>query len=369
MFDFKPAFYKRSELLDVIRAIAVILVLVFHVTTVHDLPRSPMVQWFAQYGFLGVDIFFPLSGFLITTFLLKYSGRAAIGSFFLRRTFRILPLYALALLMFVAAALVTGVDAHLIDRIWINAAFLTGWFIFYEGRETVAYTITWSLSVEEFAYITLGLLAWLARRYFVVLLWIITGSAIALRFWLYAQGAEDIYYFPPARLDSIALGALLAVAHQRGLRHTPAAFALAFLVALALSQLGTEWRQTLLFVKLTLITCVVIGIVHTYLPRFRSIFTFPLAIIGFYSYFIYLFHFFVIYALELVLDRAGYVMDFWLFTLVVLGLTTAAGYLSYAVFEGPLMKLGRKLEPKARDGGHRIGQTMTPDGQSPSPKS
>lgn len=352
LFDFKPAFHKRSELLDVIRAIAVILVLVFHVTTVIDPAGDPVAGWFEVYGFLGVDIFFPLSGFLITTFLLKYSGRAAIGTFFLRRFFRIVPLYMLAIGVFVLGAVVTGVDRDLVGQVWINALFLTGWYIFYEGRETVPYTITWSLSVEEFAYIVLGMSAWIARNYFIPFLWGITAFSIIVRFVLTAQGAESIYFFPPARLDSITIGALLAVWHFKGWGgRIPLILGAALIAVFVLGQMGETLRGTVLFIKLTLITCLVISVIHSYFSSFRSWMTFPFAVIGFYSYFIYLFHYFVIFGLERVL---GSDMNFWVFSALTLGITTFAGYLSYALYEGPMMALGKRLEPQKSVVGHTI---------------
>lgn len=360
MFDFKPKISSRSALLDCIRALAVIMVVIFHVT-VTDLGGVVLGPdgldaagaWFQRYGFLGVDIFFPLSGFLITSFLLKFSGNQAIGTFFLRRFFRIVPLYMLALVVFAAGAIVTGVEADLLDRMWINATFLTGWYVFFEGRSTVPYTITWSLSVEEFAYILFGLAAWMLRKNFVALLWGLTAFSIILRLYLNVQDAVDIYYFPPARLDSIAIGGLVAAAHyynKRPLLWLTGGLALAF----AIGFLDGPFRPTMLFLKLTLGTCIVISLIQSYALKFRSPLTFPFAVIGFYSYFIYLFHYFVIFGLDMVLGVVGLQIGVWPFSLAVIALTTGAGYLSYALFEGPLMTLGRRLEPRAAAGMHPV---------------
>ncbi|MEX0351337.1 MAG: acyltransferase family protein [Paracoccaceae bacterium] len=355
MFKFTQKMSQRSELLDCIRAVAVTMVVIFHVVAAgfYDTSADTVAGLFQRYGFLGVDIFFPLSGFLITSFLLKYSDNQAIKTFFLRRFFRIVPLYALALIVFIVAALVTGIDANLLDRTWINATFLTGWYIFLEGRETVPYTITWSLSVEEFAYILFGIAAWLIRRNFVALLWAITLLSIGLRFWLNLQDAVDVYYFPPARLDSIAIGGLLAAALHYGKRPLPW-LAGGLVLAILLSQFGDELRQTMLFLKLTLATCMVILAIQTWAPEFRSRPTFPFAVIGFYSYFIYLFHYFFIYALEIGLSVTGIEMGFWVFCLVVVAATTFAGHVSYVLFEGPLMKFGRGLEPERSNKMHTV---------------
>lgn len=342
-----PAMQHRSELLDCVRAVAVILVLVFHVATRFIFEGlDPVAQWFARYGFLGVDIFFPLSGFLITGFLLRHSSNQAIGAFFLRRFFRIVPLYFLALLVFVVGVLITGEERHLLDRVWINGAFLTGWYIFWEGKETVPYTITWSLSVEEFAYILFGLVAWVMRKQFVTVLVLFTVFPLALRFYLASQGAEDIYYFPPARLDSIAVGGLVAVAHYHGRTALlPLLGALAASLVLPMI-FGEVVFKTLFYLQVTLATCVVITACQTYASEFRSVITRPFAVIGFYSYFIYLFHFFIIYGLQLMEELTGQFLQFWAFCALAMGLTLIAAIASYALFEGPLMRYGRSLEAK-----------------------
>ena len=102
----KPAlFANRSNLLDTIRAIAVTMVVLFHVATRYPMESLDIVaRQFLRYGFLGVDIFYPLSGFLITRFLLGHAERGSIKAFFLRRVFRIVPLYLVAVTIFFIAA-------------------------------------------------------------------------------------------------------------------------------------------------------------------------------------------------------------------------------------------------------------------------
>ena len=336
---------RRSQPLDAIRALAVLAVMTFHAAAVYDFAQLDAAgRWVLRYGFLGVDVFFPLSGYLITSYLVREPRPGHTRVFFLRRFFRIVPLYMAALAVFAVASLVTGVEAHLLDRMWIPATFLTGWLVFTDGRDTIPYLITWSVSVEEFAYILFGLLALALRRNFA---WVLAAFALAatgLRLWLYAEGfGKGIYYFPPARLDSIALGGLVAIARLRGRAALPWLL-LGLALCFPLSAMSEPARQTLLFTKIALGTCVAIAAAERWVGLRRSRLLEPLAAIGFYSYFLYLFHFFVIYALGYAFAAAGIAAGFWTMSALTLVLTTAAAAASYTVFEGPLMRLGRGLE-------------------------
>src|SRR6266404_4822708 len=90
---------RHAPVLDGVRGIAILLVMVFHyVTGEHHLPVLKQAFLAARSGWLGVDLFFVLSGFLITGILLKTKGRPRYyRNFYIRRTLRIFPLYYAAL--------------------------------------------------------------------------------------------------------------------------------------------------------------------------------------------------------------------------------------------------------------------------------
>ena len=334
----------RSALLDCIRALAIILVVFFHVASRYD-PASldAAARFFLRFGSKGVDIFFPLSGFLITRFLLSEHGTTAIRTFFLRRLFRIVPLYFSAVTLFVAAVLVTGEEIHLIDRVWINYTFLTGWYVAVWGDDAVPYTITWSLSVEEFAYVAFGLLAWLSRRQFPFLLVAFCILPVLLRLYLLTETQIGIYFFPLARLDSIAIGGVAAWLLGRGaplLAIIPPVFAVTLYLAL-LDQL--LW-QALVYTLISLATSFCIVMVQTRLKGVTGPVISVFANIGFCSYFTYLFHLFFIEAVIVAMSALGGMPPFWPAALLSLGLTHGAAMLSYRYFEGPLIRYGRSLE-------------------------
>ncbi len=335
----------RSPLLDCIRALAIILVLVYHVAT--RFPKEQLDElgrFVGHYGLLGVDIFFPLSGFLITGFLLSRAGGSFVKVFFLRRLFRIVPIYLVAVTAYLAAALATGFDGAIIDRIWINYTFLTGWFIFFDGVDTVPYTITWSLSVEEFAYIVFGLSAWFSRARFPLVIAFLVIAPVFLRYHLFAELYANIYFFPLARIDSIALGAVTAwLIHRR-------APAIVILVALwgvvqAIRSTDTLLATTLFSSAFSLYTCIAIAVIHRYMLAYRNLVIDFFASVGFHSYFMYLFHFFFIHAVLMAPPLfTDLVAQFWYVCAASFILTYAAGVVSMRLFEGPIMRYGRRLE-------------------------
>lgn len=362
----------RSPLLDCVRAVAILSVFAFHVATRYtpDI-LDPLAGALLKVGFLGVDIFFPLSGFLITRFLLTSTRSDFVKVFFLRRVFRIVPLYLLALLAYLLASQMFGVAADVIHRLWINALFLTGWFIFIDGKDTVPFLITWSLSVEEFGYILLGLTALIWRRGLVAFLVLACLAALALRYQILISDTrfetfQALYYLPPARLDSIALGGLTAWAMGRGKTGWLLAALLAGgAVMLMLARADILHFRALLFLLVAVGTCLFIIAAETGLRNLRGPVIQIFASIGFYSYFNYLFQFFVIDLYLMVMRKAGQVEpEFWVTFAITLAITHGLAVLSYRIFEGPIMAWGRRLEQSSGDKATRQGAELTEKHQS-----
>ncbi len=150
----------RERHLDVLRGIAILLVIGRH------LPMAPpaglvgfVARLWQNIGWMGVDLFFVLSGFLISGVLLKdyqRSGSIAAGRFLLRRAFKIYPLY----LLFVGFILVRSGVSELLPQLWPNLLFLQN----YVGTNPLRHT--WTLAVEEHFYVILPivLLGLAARR-------------------------------------------------------------------------------------------------------------------------------------------------------------------------------------------------------------
>jgi peptidoglycan/LPS O-acetylase OafA/YrhL len=199
----------RWPALDGLRAVAVLLVMAGHYG--HVVPMSS----------LGVEIFYVLSGFLITSLLLdehEITGAISIPAFYLRRSFRIFPAFYVSLA--VTAFTLAGTAAMPGRDLWIAAGVYTAdYAIALHPVPGSALTHTWSLAVEEQFYLiwplALGLLLrGGARRTRLALVGVIAAVTV-WRAWLEgaARVAPNYLFFAfDTRADFLAAGALLAVA-------------------------------------------------------------------------------------------------------------------------------------------------------------
>ncbi|WP_052201083.1 acyltransferase [Terriglobus sp. TAA 43] len=206
----------RLHGLDTLRAFAVLVVVLYHLTIFGELPQALLPVTY--YGFMGVDLFFVLSGFLIGRQLLKpypRGKRPSIREFYLRRAYRILPAY------FVVVALYFLVpawrDYPQLPSLW---KFLTFTMNFGFTFSTRAFSHAWSLCVEEHFYLVLPWLVLLMMRKpsvskTISLIAFVVAGGIALRWWLVHQYPDAVYervYYPTyTRLDGLVVGVCLAL--------------------------------------------------------------------------------------------------------------------------------------------------------------
>lgn len=214
----------RPEL-DGLRALAVLAVVLYHA-------RLPALQG----GFLGVDIFFVLSGYLIVGLLLREhvsTGRVHWAAFYARRFRRLLPVFGVVLV----ATLLGSAWAHFPfgDQQWVGRAGVFATFsvsnlmlwssksaYFDAATEQLPLLHTWSLSVEEQFYLLVpGLFwatTWVSRRWawpwrdaFARLAWGLTCLSLGIAVWQADTSPLAAYYLPPARIFEFLLGGLVAL--------------------------------------------------------------------------------------------------------------------------------------------------------------
>jgi len=197
--------------LDGLRALSISLVIFYHISSLPHLRYYPWLERLASRGNFGVEVFFVISGFLITWLLLKEeakNGRISLRQFYLRRAFRILP-PAFAYLLFVAVLAVLGISEARWKDILAAAFFVRN--VVGGATDTVHY---WSLSIEEQFYLLWPfLLVMLPRRYRVST---VVGLLLVAPVWhqinirLYAAAALNTWR-ADFRYSGLMMGCLLAL--------------------------------------------------------------------------------------------------------------------------------------------------------------
>jgi peptidoglycan/LPS O-acetylase OafA/YrhL len=344
---------------DGLRALAVTAVVVYH-----------MGAGWLPGGFLGVDVFLVISGYLITSLLLaefRKAERLDLKRFWMRRARRLLP----ALLVMIAVVLVamlilhTGEVARLRGAVLASLGYVTNWyFVFVHqpyfaqfGRPSV-FEHLWSLAVEEQFYLiwppllALGLLFWRRRGFVLALAAGIIGSTV-LAWVLFTPDTDPsrIYYGTDTRAVGLLVGVLLAFLWPAGrLRPVKAVRAKVVLdvvglaglalLLVAMAKLGEVDRQLYQggFLVVALATALVIAATAHPSSHLGKVFGLPLLVwIGLRSYGIYLWHWPI---LMLTRARTDIPLDGWRLNLLQIALTVGIAALSYKFIETPIRRRG-----------------------------
>ena len=313
-------------------------------------------------GFVGVDVFFVVSGFLITGILLaeaRRTGSISLVAFYVRRARRILPAAALTLIAvdLVASVALNFVRARAaeIDSIWAGlfaanfhfAAAETDYFARSQPPSPLLHY--WSLAVEEQFYLVwpalLAILTVCGRRVRPALPFVVLGLSAASLAWavrLTATSPTAAYFSPLARAWELGLGAVLAFHVTRLARMTePLRVVLGWTgIALVLASAAVcspatpfpGYAALLPTAGTALVLAAGAGAARTRLSASRALGVAPLRYVGDRSYALYLWHWPVLVIAQL---YAGQTLPLRV-NLALLGLAFGLSIVSYAAVENPL---------------------------------
>lgn len=212
--------------LDAIRAIGIMLVLLNHFWPQR---LSAVLFQLGQYGWIAMDAFFVLSGFLITGILVDTRSRPDyFRNYYVRRALRIFPLYYVVLLAAIAMLILTpsGVGYRDFVHNWGSP----GWFAVYLGNFRMAYKgawpptstlgVLWSLQIEEQFYLLFPFaVRWMRLEHLSRMLWCLVFLSPVCRLLLYLWNPSNVLFqnvLLPCRMEGLALGSLIAIRFRTG---------------------------------------------------------------------------------------------------------------------------------------------------------
>lgn len=238
----------RIPALDGLRGVAIILVMFFHIweMLLSKNPSFPFSRLFMM-GWMGVDIFFVISGFLITSILLdtrRCSGY--FSDFYIRRALRIFPAYyGLIIIVTVAVIIFPAHDTP--DFLFLRQHLLWIWvflqnFVTAMTQRPYGYGLNhlWSLAIEAQFYLFWPLAVFLlpSTRLRVLSIFLLIGSfLIRCAVWKAGGSWFTIYFATFCRSDSLAMGSLIAIVLSRGISPKHLQFCVACGMALGVSAL------------------------------------------------------------------------------------------------------------------------------------
>ncbi len=354
--------------IDSLRALAVLAVIIYHVD-VNYLPG----------GFLGVDLFFVLSGYLISSLIIKEyrkTGSLNLYNFYIRRARRLLP--AVYFMITVGLVVMVLFNEVLLRKSHLDAIFgyiysSNWWYIFHKldyfdsfGAQS-PFKHLWSLAIEEQFYMIFPLLFLLVNRkkkskdgtyklnknFLYVVLGLILVSLIAHILLFDINNISRIYFGTDTRAFSLLVGVVGAILYPMERLHakvTPqqnmlySVVSLVSIATLITVMIYTSEYNTLLYrggfllvAILGLIVIISSGKQHTLMSRLLSFK--PVVFIGKISYSLYLWHFPVL-VLTTPVSEIGNPNIFFVILRIVL--TFAVAIVSYVFVETPIRKLGFK---------------------------
>jgi peptidoglycan/LPS O-acetylase OafA/YrhL len=367
----------RIPALDGLRGVAVFVVVMLHLGMLRPTwPLSFLAEGGVfRGGFLGVDVFFVLSGFLITDLLLReqqQTGKVNFALFWRARAFRLLPPLALYLIAVIPYTMssgysVTGTPQAMVKSVVGVLMFATNWAGLAGPYFLEELGHLWSLAIEEQFYVLWPFVvlfviplrrrpAFVASALFSVI--VAVGVWRAIRF--ESDGWLTTYLRTDTRVDGLLVGALVASLHARGIRvdrfpllipGASVAAVLLLITALFGPDAEAFWYYRGGFTLVALGTALIVAVlisedVQQRRPRLvRCLEWRPLRALGIVSYGLYLWHLAVFVAFR----RLGAEWNGIVRAIAALAVTAAVVAASWYLVEVPVQRLRHRLDSRQAD--------------------
>ena len=342
----------RNLYIDMLRGLSIVMVMLLHYSLTYRLHASPLNQWVSVptlrtiffNGNYGVSVFFVVSGFLITTNIIRRYGSLAgtdVAHFYKLRLFRLYPSVVLALVIITALGLAGLSNFANMNKhedfgngffVVANLSVLTFWHnILMErvGYFNYAMNIYWSLSVEEVFYLLYPVVLVIARRRWQLILLALAAIVIGPAYrWLHSDDELFFMYGNLACVDMLVFGCVAAVAARLVAWTPPVRRVLAALAVVAMAWVymqgidGNEaFGATLLGIAAAIFLVAVSRLPPGRVARHAGG---PLAWLGSHSYELYLFHIVVLGVMGQWVPRAAMTPEYKLPMLALFFVLSAA---------------------------------------------
>ncbi|HEY3404145.1 MAG TPA: acyltransferase [Ohtaekwangia sp.] len=354
--------YTRGHIpaLDGLRGTAALAVIGFHIFSNH-----------VKFGWIGVDLFFVLSGFLITGILLDSKGTVNYyRNYLAKRALRIFPLYYFFLIVFFGVFRWTGYGNSIDDYDYLSSIqswywlYIQNWRVFfdplYPGEDIISHF--WSLAIEEQFYIFWPIVIYLIpfRRVIPVCLALI-GISIACRLYMYyvlEMSFIKVYFFTAGHLDVLAVGAILAaMVRNENLMALLAKYTLWIFIISGSAVLGIGvWNHSFGIQEFTPYGFTVLAIffgsmiIVSLAPHRYNLLKFimesrALTFFGKYSYGLYVYH---IPVLRICMVELNGVVSRQMMLVIAFALSIVVAYISYHLIEKHFLKLKSRFTSMPR---------------------